>query len=190
MVTSDLGACEWIVWDLRRSGLIDAVNIEDARRVAKRLFGEGMLVTAGGFNGGYGLYLLKGKPVFNYNFLMLAQLRCEGQQPLSLGKHTIVFDFTYDGPGVAKGGTGILKVDGADVATLELPHTIPFLLPVAETFDVGVDTRTSVNDKDYQVPFRFTGKIDKLMIAVERPKLTPEDVQKLKSAYRAGQDAN
>ena len=23
MVTSDLGACEWFVWDLRRSGLID-----------------------------------------------------------------------------------------------------------------------------------------------------------------------
>ncbi len=124
--------------------------------------GNGMLVTAGGFNGGYGLYLLNGKPVFNYNFLLLAQFRCEGAQPLSAGKHTIVFDFTYDGPGVAKSGTGVLKVDGADVATLKLPHTIPFLLPVAETFDVGVDTRTPVNDKDYQVPFRFNGKLDKL----------------------------
>lgn len=56
--------------------------------------GNGMLVTAGGFNGGYGLYLLNGKPVFNYNLLMLAQLRCEGPKPLSPGKHTIVFDFT------------------------------------------------------------------------------------------------
>ena len=47
--------------------------------------------------------------------LMLAQFRWEGQQPLAAGKHTIVFDFTYDGPGIAKGGTGVLKVDGKEV---------------------------------------------------------------------------
>ena len=34
-------------------------------------------------------------------------------------------------------------------------------MTIDETFDVGVDTRTPVDDKDYQVPFRFTGKIDK-----------------------------
>ena len=72
-----------------------------------------MIVTAGGFNGGYGLYLLNGKPVFNYNLLMLAQFRCESQLPIEPGKHTIVFDFKYDGPGVAKSGTGMLTVDGA-----------------------------------------------------------------------------
>ena len=124
--------------------------------------GDGMIVTTGGRWGGIGLYLLKGKPVFNYNWLMLAQARWEGQQPLAAGKHTIVFDFTYDGPGIAKGGSGVLKVDGQDVATLKIPKTVPFLLPGDETFDVGVDTRTPVNDKDYQVPFRFNGKIDKL----------------------------
>ena len=45
-----------------------------------------------------------------------------GQQPLAPGKHTIVFDFTYDSPGVAKGGTGVLKMDGENVATLKMPH--------------------------------------------------------------------
>ena len=40
--------------------------------------GDGMIVTEGGRWGGYGLYLLKGKPVFNYNGLMLAQFRLEG----------------------------------------------------------------------------------------------------------------
>ena len=124
--------------------------------------GDGMIVTTGGRWGGIGLYLLKGKPVFNYNLLMLAQARWEGQQPLAAGKHTIVFDFTYDGPGIAKGGSGVLKVDGQDVATLKIPKTVPFLLPGDETFDVGVDTRTPVNDQDYQVPFRFNGKINKL----------------------------
>ena len=56
----------------------------------------------------------------------------------------------------------MLKVDGQQVATLKVPKTIPFLLPADETFDIGVDTRTPVNDADYQVPFPFTGKIDKL----------------------------
>ena len=134
--------------------------------------GNGMIVTAGGFNGGYGLYLLNGKVVFNYNALMLAQFRCESQLPIEPGKHTIVFDFKYDGPGVAKSGTGTLTVDGADVATLTMPHTIPFLLPVSETFDVGVDTRSSVNEKDYQVPFRFNGKLNKLTFKLGPTKLT------------------
>ena len=45
-----------------------------------------------------------------------------------------------------------------------MPHTIPFLVSFDESFDVGVDTRTGVDDNDYQVPFRFTGKLDKLTI--------------------------
>src|SRR6185295_13145734 len=89
--------------------------------------GDGMIATAGGRWGGFGLYLLKGKPVFNYNGLMLAQFRWEGQQPLAAGKHTIVFDFTSDGPGIAKGGSGVLRVDGQEVATQKIPKTIPFL---------------------------------------------------------------
>jgi hypothetical protein len=38
---------------------------------------------------------------------------------------------------------------------------------IDETFDVGVDTRTGVDDGDYQVPFAFTGTIDKLTVALE-----------------------
>src|ERR1035438_1490099 len=119
-----------------------------------------MLVTEGGRWGGYGLYLLKGKPVFTYNFLILERFRWEGKEPLAAGKHTIVFDFRYDGPGIAKGGTGVLKVDGNEVRTLQVPKTVPFLLPADETFDVGMDTRTGVNDQDYHVPFAFNGKIN------------------------------
>jgi arylsulfatase len=87
--------------------------------------GDGMLVTLGGRFGGYGFYLLMGRPVFLYNLLGLERFRWEGQQALAPGKHTIVFDFTYDGPGVAKGGTGLLKVDDKVVADRKIPHTIP-----------------------------------------------------------------
>ena len=137
--------------------------------------GEGMLNTIGGRFGGYGLYLLKGKPVFTYNFLALERFRWEGPQALTPGKHTIVFDFKYDGPGMGKGGTGVLSVDGKEVAKKSIPHTIPGLLTLDESFDVGVDTRTGVDDKDYQVPFRFTGKLDKLTIKVGPSQMTAED---------------
>jgi arylsulfatase len=140
--------------------------------------GEGMIVTEGGRFGGYGLYLLKGKPVFTYNFLGMERARWEGKDALSAGKHTIVFDFKYDGPGFAKGGSGVLKVDGKDVASLKIPHTIPALLTIDETFDVGVDTRTSVDDRDYEVPFSFTGKIAKLTFKLGPTQLTSAE-QKL-----------
>jgi arylsulfatase A-like enzyme len=125
---------------------------------------EGMINTLGGSQGGHGLYLLKGKPVFVYNFFNLERFRWEGQAPLTPGKHTVVFDFKCDGPGFGKGGTGVLSVDGKEVASNTIPHTMPFLETIDETFDVGVDTRTGVDDNDYQLPFRFTGKVGKLTI--------------------------
>jgi arylsulfatase A-like enzyme len=125
---------------------------------------EGMINTLGGRGGGHGLYLLKGKPVFVYNFFNLERFRWEAPAGLTPGKHTVVFDFKYDGPGFGKGGTGVLSVDGKEVASRTIPHTIPFVETIYETFDVGVDTRTGVDDNDYQPPFRFTGKIDKLTV--------------------------
>jgi arylsulfatase len=152
--------------------------------------GDGMIVTTGGRWGGYGLYLLKGKPVFNYNLLMLLQARWanDAEPPLTPGKHTIVFDFKYDGPGIAKGGTGVLKVDGKEVRSLSVPKTVPFLLPGDETFDVGVDTRTGVNDLDYKVPFRFNGKINKLTYNLGPSQLSAEEKQTVKKAVAKAKD--
>ena len=134
--------------------------------------GEGMLNTLGGRFGGYGFYLLKGKPVFTYNLLGIERFRWEGKDALAAGKHTIVFDFKYDGPGLAKGGTGILSVDGKEVDNKTIPHTIPALMTIDESFDVGVDTRTGVDDTDYQVPFKFNGKLAKLTLKLGPPQMT------------------
>jgi arylsulfatase A-like enzyme len=136
---------------------------------------EGVLNTIGGRFGGYGLYVLKGRPIFTYNFLGLERFRWEGKDALAPGRHIIVFDFKYDGPGMAKGGTGVLSVDGKEVARTTIPHTIPALVPVDETFDVGVDTRTSVDDNDYQPPFRFTGKLVKLTVNLRPDRMSAEE---------------
>src|SRR3954447_15535485 len=106
----------------------------------------------------------QGQAGVQLNMLVLAQYRWEGSDVLTPGKHTIAFEYTYDGPGIAKGGSGVLKVDGIVVASGKQANSIAFLQVADETFDVGVDTRTGVNDKDYQVPFAFDGKINKLTV--------------------------
>ena len=137
--------------------------------------GEGMIVTEGGRFGGYGLFLSKGefgfdrgKVVFLYNLLDLKRTMWEGPY-LEPGKHTIVFDFKSDGPDLGKGGTGVLSVDGQQVATNSMANTIPITFPEDETFDVGEDTRTGVAMVEYRydTPFKFTGKIDKLTIELK-----------------------
>jgi arylsulfatase A-like enzyme len=160
---------------------------------------DGMLNTNGGRFGGYGFYVLKGKPVFTWNLVGLKRVRWEGTEALSPGKHTLELDFKYDGLGLAtlafnnisgigRSGTGTLKVDRKVVSTQRMERTIPIALQWDETFDVGADTGTPVDDQDYQVPFKFTGKLNKLTISIERPKLTPEDEKKLMEGYRAAQD--
>lgn len=140
---------------------------------------EGMLLTEGGRFGGYGFYVLKGKPVFLYNFLDMERTRWEGKEKLKPGKHTLEFEFNYDGGGLGKGGDGILKVDGAIVDHHRIERTIPFIFQWDETFDVGVDTGTPVDDKDYQVPFRFNGKLHKITLELRPAALTPKDQKEL-----------
>jgi hypothetical protein len=160
---------------------------------------EGMIVTQGGRFGGYGFYLLKGKPVFLWNLVDLKRVRWEGPEALSPGKHTVEFDFKYDGlgigtlafnnlSGIGRGGTGTLIVDGKEVASQTMERTLPLILQWDENFDVGADTGTPVDDQDYQVPFEFTGKLDKLTLTIDRPKLTPEDIRKLTDAARQAAD--
>jgi arylsulfatase len=142
---------------------------------------EGMIVTQGGRFGGYGLFLSKGefgvnrgRVVFLYNLLDLKRTMWEGPE-LGAGKHTIVFDFKSEGPGLGKGGTGVLTVDGKEVAKNFMEHTTPITFPEDETFDVGQDTRTGVALLEYRYdpPFKFTGKINKLRFKLE-PEPQPE----------------
>jgi arylsulfatase A-like enzyme len=156
---------------------------------------EGVILTAGGRFGGYGFYLLKGKPIFNWNLVGYKHVRWEGPEGLAPGKHTLEFDFTYEGlgfatlafnqmTGIGKGGTGVLKIDGKEVATQKMAHTIPLILQWDETFDIGADTGTPVDDQDYQVPFKFTGKLNKLTLKVQRPELSPADIKRLEEMER------
>jgi hypothetical protein len=150
---------------------------------------EGMILTSGGRFAGYGFYLLKSKPVFLWNLIDLKRIKWEGPE-LAPGKHLIEFDFKYEGLGVGtlafnnmsglgRPGTGTLKVDGKGVQTITMQRTLPMILQWDESFDIGSDTLTGVNDADYQPPFTLTAKLNKLTVKVDRPKLSEEDIKKL-----------
>jgi arylsulfatase len=154
---------------------------------------EGMILASGGRFGGYGFYLLKGKPVWLWNMVDLERLKWEGAEALPPGRHTIEFDFKYDGlgagtlafndfSGVGRPGVGTLKVDGKVVATRNMEKTLPMILQWDESFDIGSDTLTGVNDADYQPPFALTATLNKLTVRLDRPQLSPAEARKLEAA--------
>jgi len=144
---------------LNKSWTITAeIEVADAKA-------EGMIVTHGGLEGGYGLYLREGKPVFVYNYLSIDRPTFAGEEPLAPGKHTLVVDFEYDGGGMGKGGAIALSVDGANVAGGRLEKTMPIQFSLGEGLDIGMDVGSAI-DFTYQLPFRFTGKIDRVTVEI------------------------
>jgi len=82
----------------------------------------------------------------------------------------------------------VLKADGKTIDTKKFANTVPFLFTFDETFDVGLDTRTPVNDKDYQVPFRFTGKITELTFKLGPVQMTSADQKLIQHALAKARD--
>lgn len=149
---------------------------------------QGMIVTQGGLSAGYALMFKAGKPVFHYNLANFVHYNIAADKPVAPGKHTIVFDFQYDGGGIGRGGGGTLSVDSKQVAQGRLASssqpssTMPVRFSFDETFDVGEDTGTPVSE-DYDVPFKFTGTIEKLVFD-----LKPQDMTMKAAVTKAEQE--
>ena len=100
---------------------------------------------------------------------------------LYLGAATLAFN---DFSGLGQPGVGTLKVNGKAVDSKPMKRTLPMILQWDESFDVGSDTLTGVNDADYRPPFALTAKLNKLTIKVDRPQLSPADVKRLEAAMK------
>lgn len=142
-----------------------------------------MIVTQGGLFSGWALYLEKGKTVFHYNFANTVHSRVASPEALAPGRHTIVWEFNYDGGGIGKGGIGTLSVDGKQVAQARINQTVPARFSFDEGLDVGEDTGTPVSE-DYDVPFKFSGDIEKVVINLGEIKLGAADQQKIQDMER------
>jgi arylsulfatase len=111
--------------------------------------------------------VLEGKPVFVHALSNQAQhkYKVASKEALAAGRHTIRFDFAYDGGGGGMGGLGTLTVDGKKAAEGRIEKTVRARFSLDETFDVGLDTGTPVVEEyASQMPFKFTGTLDKFTI--------------------------
>ena len=130
--------------------------------------GNGTVIAQGGRFGGWSLYVKNGVPAYDYNFLGLQRTSIAAGKPLPPGKHTIRFDFAYDGGGPAKGGKGTLLVDNEKVAEGRIEVTQPGIFSADETADVGIDLGTPVVEAiGSDAKSRFTGRIPKVTIDVK-----------------------
>jgi arylsulfatase A-like enzyme len=143
---------------------------------------SGVLATIGGRFGGWALLMQDSKPEFAYALSNQPEhkFRIASDQPIAAGNHVVRFSFKYDGGGIGKGATGILFVDGKQVAQGPIHRTIPLRFSLDETFDVGEDTGTPViEDYNDKMPFAFTGTLKKFVVILEPDNLTEEERKRL-----------
>ncbi|WP_454621796.1 arylsulfatase [Bradyrhizobium cenepequi] len=127
---------------------------------------SGAIVAQGGRFAGWSLYMKDGVPVHCYNWFDMQRTYVRGTQPLPPGKHTLRYEFAYDGGGVGKGGTGTLFVDDRQVDQKRVEKTVPFVFSGDDFMDIGNDTGAPVVE-DYGTPKgRFTGKINWVRIDI------------------------
>lgn len=124
---------------------------------------QGVIVCQGGDFGGWSLYLKEGKPAFAYNWLGIEATNIMAAQKLTPGKHTIRFDFAYEGGGRGKGGKGTILVDGKPVAEGIIHKTHGNVYGLDEPADVGTDSNTPVTPAYHGKP-KFTGNIQKVVL--------------------------
>lgn len=129
---------------------------------------HGIILAQAGRFGGWALYAKHGVPAYDYNFLGLKSTTIAGAKPLTPGKHTVRFDFAYDGGGPGKGGVGTLFVDDAKVGEGRIEHTQAGIFSADETTDVGIDLGTPVVESiGAEAKSRFTGRIPKVTVEVK-----------------------
>jgi arylsulfatase A-like enzyme len=127
---------------------------------------EGAIFSLGGSDGGYGLYVRDGKPVFAGNFLGRSITRATSDAPLPSGPVKLRGEFRYDGGGMGKGGTLALFVNGKKVGEGRMKQTQGITLGLGGTLDVGEDTGSAVDDA-YTPPFRFGGTIGQVTVDLQ-----------------------
>lgn len=129
---------------------------------------NGILIAQGGRFGGWALYVKDGVAAYDYNFLGMQRYTVAAGQKITPGKHTIKFDFAYDGGGPGKGGLGTIYIDGKKVGEGRIDRTQAAIFSADETADVGIDLATPVVERiGAEAKSKFNGRISKLVVEVK-----------------------
>jgi arylsulfatase A-like enzyme len=148
---------------------------------------EGVIIAQGGSIGGWSLYLKEGKPRYCYNLLGINRYYVGSDEAVPSGTHQVRMDFHYDGPGLGKGGTATLYLDGDKVGEGNVEGTAPAVFSADDTCDVGQENGALVAD-DYPVPNAFTGEVNWVEIDIaeaasdEDHRLDPDEMVRVAMA--------
>ena len=124
---------------------------------------QGVVIAQGGSIGGWSLYLKDGKPRYCYNLLGIQRFYVDGDREVPAGTHQVRMEFDYAGPGLGKGGTVTLYVDGEQAGQGAVAATAAMIFSADDTCDVGEENGALVAD-DYPVPNHFTGEVNWVQI--------------------------
>ncbi len=128
---------------------------------------HGILIAQGGRFGGWAFYVKDGILAYDYNFLGMERYTVAANQKLTPGKHTVKFDFAYDGGGPGKGGMGTVYIDEKKVGEGRIERTQSGIFSADETADVGIDLATPVVERiGAEAKSKFNGSIPKLVVEI------------------------
>jgi hypothetical protein len=124
---------------------------------------EGALVSYGGTDGGYSLYVKDGKLQYVQNYVAREYLHVASTEPVPAGRRELRFEFEVTGePDIAQGkgtpGRAQLYIDGKLVGQSDFPVTTPLSLGLTGGITVGADPGAPVAPF-YASPFEFSGTI-------------------------------
>ncbi|WP_137925070.1 arylsulfatase [Cupriavidus sp. 2SB] len=126
---------------------------------------EGVIVAAGGRFGGYALYVKNQRLHYVHNLSGLARHRVISTALIPAGRQTLRMTFASEQQKPGAGGLVSLYVGDTLVGEGHIPHTVPIQYSYTETFDIGLDTGTPVDDT-YVGRFPFMGQIHEVSVEV------------------------
>ncbi|MGE0760052.1 MAG: arylsulfatase, partial [Pirellulaceae bacterium] len=127
---------------------------------------DGVIIAQAGRFGGWSLYMKSGRVHEVYNFGGLQHFTVSSPRPVAPGRHTIHYEFVYDGGPPGSGGLSRLAIDDETPAETRVVRTMPFAYSADEGVDVGADNETPVTDAYPAHQNGFTGRIHKVTVSV------------------------
>ena len=130
---------------------------------------EGVLFCQGTAAGGYSMYVKDGRLSYVHNYVARERFRVSSPDILPAGRHELRFEFEPTGEVDLPHGRGVparlqLYVDGSLAATADAPYTTPFIFNPGGV-SCGHNPGSPVTP-DYTSPFRFTGRLEKVVVDV------------------------
>jgi arylsulfatase len=131
---------------------------------------QGVLLCQGGCVGGFSLFIKDRKLHYVHNYVGTQEFHVVSGEEVPHGKSQVRYEFEpTGGPDIAHGkgapGRGQLYINGKLVGQADIPVTIPLLMGLGEGLTCGRDQGSPVSS-EYQSPFPFTGKMQKVEVDV------------------------